>query len=50
MSDSGRGVCDAALSADGNFPKPLLKVREKTILDWLLEDIHTQRRWWMNTW
>ncbi len=22
-----------------NFPKPLLKVREKTILDWLLEDI-----------
>ena len=24
-----------------NFPKPLLKVREKTILDWLLEDIAT---------
>jgi len=24
-----------------NFPKPLLKVGEKTILDWLLEDIHT---------
>ena len=24
-----------------NFPKPLLKVKEKTILDWLLEDIHT---------
>ena len=23
-----------------NFPKPLLKVGEKTILDWLLEDIH----------
>ena len=22
-----------------NFPKPLLKVREKTILDWLLEDL-----------
>ena len=22
-----------------NFPKPLLKVRDKTILDWLLEDI-----------
>ena len=22
-----------------NFPKPLLKVQEKTILDWLLEDI-----------
>ena len=25
-----------------NFPKPLLKVGEKTILDWLLEDIHTR--------
>lgn len=24
-----------------NFPKPLLKVGEKTILDWLLEDIHS---------
>ncbi len=24
-----------------NFPKPLLRVGEKTILDWLLEDIHT---------
>ena len=24
-----------------NFPKPLLKVREKTILDWLVEDIDT---------
>lgn len=24
-----------------NFPKPLLKVGEKTILDWLLGDIHT---------
>ncbi len=24
-----------------NFPKPLLKVGQKTILDWLLEDIHT---------
>lgn len=24
-----------------NYPKPLLKVGEKTILDWLLEDIHT---------
>ena len=24
-----------------NFPKPLLKVGEKTILDWLIEDIHT---------
>jgi glucose-1-phosphate thymidylyltransferase len=23
-----------------NFPKPLLKVRDKTILDWLLEDIN----------
>lgn len=23
-----------------NFPKPLLKVRDRTILDWLLEDIH----------
>ena len=23
-----------------NFPKPLLKVRDKTILDWLIEDIH----------
>ena len=23
-----------------NFPKPLLKVGDKTILDWLLEDIH----------
>ena len=22
-----------------NFPKPLLKVGEKTILDWLLDDI-----------
>ncbi len=26
-----------------NFPKPLLKVGEKTILDWLLDDIHTAR-------
>ena len=24
-----------------NFPKPLLKVRDKTILDWLLDDIET---------
>ncbi|MBQ9263284.1 MAG: NTP transferase domain-containing protein [Clostridia bacterium] len=24
-----------------DFPKPLLKVGEKTILDWLLDDIHT---------
>ena len=24
-----------------NFPKPLLKVGDKTILDWLIEDIHT---------
>ena len=24
-----------------NFPKPLLKVGEQTILDWLIEDIHT---------
>ena len=24
-----------------NFPKPLLKVREKTILDWLIDDIDT---------
>ncbi len=24
-----------------NFPKPLLKVQEKTILDWLIEDIDT---------
>lgn len=24
-----------------NFPKPLLKIGDKTILDWLLEDIHT---------
>ncbi len=24
-----------------NFPKPLLKVGQKTILDWLLDDIHT---------
>ena len=24
-----------------NFPKPLLKVGDKTILDWLLDDIHT---------
>ena len=23
-----------------NFPKPLLKVGEKTILDWLIDDIH----------
>ena len=27
-----------------NFPKPLLKVGEKTILDWLLEDIHTSKQ------
>ena len=26
-----------------NYPKPLLKVGEKTILDWLIEDIHTCR-------
>ena len=24
-----------------NFPKPLLKIGEKTILDWLIEDVHT---------
>ena len=24
-----------------NFPKPLLKVGEKTILDWLVDDVHT---------
>ncbi|MBO5868929.1 MAG: NTP transferase domain-containing protein, partial [Oscillospiraceae bacterium] len=24
-----------------NFPKPLLKVQDKTILDWLIEDIDT---------
>ena len=24
-----------------NFPKPLLKVKEKTILDWLVDDIDT---------
>jgi len=24
-----------------NFPKPLLKIGDKTILDWLLDDIHT---------
>lgn len=24
-----------------NYPKPLLKIGEKTILDWLLDDIHT---------
>lgn len=24
-----------------NFPKPLLKVGDKTILDWLVDDIHT---------
>ena len=24
-----------------NYPKPLLKVGEKSILDWLIEDIHT---------
>ena len=27
-----------------NFPKPLLKVGEKTILDWLLDDIDTSKR------
>ena len=27
-----------------NFPKPLLKVGDKTILDWLLDDIHTSGR------
>ena len=27
-----------------NFPKPLLKVRKKTILDWLLEDIDRSGR------
>ena len=27
-----------------NFPKPLLKVGEKTILDWLLDDIHSMGR------
>ena len=26
-----------------NFPKPLLKVGEKTILDWLIEDIHSSQ-------
>ena len=25
-----------------NFPKPLLKVGEKTILDWLIDDIDTE--------
>ncbi len=24
-----------------NFPKPLLKIGDKTILDWLIEDVHT---------
>lgn len=27
-----------------NFPKPLLKVGNKTILDWLVDDIHTIKR------
>ena len=27
-----------------NFPKPLLTVGDKTILDWLLDDIHTSGR------
>ena len=26
-----------------NFPKPLLKVKEKTILDWLLDDIDSAK-------
>ena len=24
-----------------NFPKPLLKIQDKTILDWLIDDIET---------
>jgi len=24
-----------------NFPKPLLKIQDKTILDWLIDDIDT---------
>lgn len=27
-----------------NFPKPLLKVRDKTILDWLIDDIDTSHK------
>lgn len=27
-----------------NFPKPLLEVGEKTILDWLIDDLHTSGR------
>jgi len=27
-----------------NFPKPLLKVNDKTILDWLIDDIETSKR------
>lgn len=37
--DSGGGVCDETVSSDGEFPKPLLKVGEKVILDWLVDDL-----------
>jgi NDP-sugar pyrophosphorylase family protein len=32
-------VRDKAYPLTENFPKPLLKVGEKTILDWLMDDV-----------
>lgn len=39
MLDFGGGLRHTALSADREFPKPLLKVGEKSILDWLVDDL-----------
>ena len=39
MCSSCSGICYKAVSATQNFPKPLLKLNGKAILDWLLDDI-----------
>lgn len=41
MLDSRCGLCHAAVSPDGKLSKPLLRVGEKTIVDWLIDDIDT---------
>lgn len=42
MLDFGRGICNSLVSLDGKLScKPLLKVGDKTILDWLVDDIDT---------
>lgn len=39
MFDFSSRICHSALSADREFSKPLLKVGEKSILDWLVDDL-----------